>query len=94
MRKKSPTLNIKLISSTWAFPFIKTCEGQSDVGNDVSLLENALEDIQLRPIPVENEYFRLIQETGAIDQEYNGLTAILLAILLDELCKRAGRTWT
>jgi hypothetical protein len=52
-------------------------------------LRESLEGLQLRPIMGDPNYFNLDLSTGGIDATYPGL----IAVLLDELARRAGFTW-
>ena len=52
-------------------------------------MEDALEGLELPTVNVISQYFRLNEETGALDGDYPGLTSVLL----DELARRAEFTW-
>jgi len=55
---------------------------------EIPNLENALKGTELRTVNVISQYFRL-GETGALDEEYPGL----VAVLLDELARLGEFTW-
>eukprot|EP00588_Corethron_pennatum_P029704 CAMPEP_0194313844 /NCGR_PEP_ID=MMETSP0171-20130528/10691_1 /TAXON_ID=218684 /ORGANISM="Corethron pennatum, Strain L29A3" /LENGTH=567 /DNA_ID=CAMNT_0039068977 /DNA_START=114 /DNA_END=1817 /DNA_ORIENTATION=- len=55
---------------------------------EITNLENALKGTELRTVNAISQYFRL-DETGALDEEYPGLTAVLL----DELARLGEFAW-
>ena len=57
--------------------------------NKTVRLEDALRGMELRPFFVESPYFELDPQTGAIDEVYPGLAAVIM----DKLAERAGFQW-
>jgi len=66
------------------------CERQRQYDSgEITHLEEALKGLELRTVSIISPYFKLNNETGALDEEYPRLTAVLL----DELARLGQFTW-
>jgi hypothetical protein len=63
------------------------CEVYKSVARGDILLANALQDIDLRALVIQGQFFRF--DDGTINEDYPGLEGVLM----DEICHRAGCTW-
>jgi hypothetical protein len=63
------------------------CSIHGKVDRGELLMQEGLRGVAIRPMIRINQYFNFID--GKIDEDYPGI----IAVLLDEICRRAGCTW-